>query len=104
LEEYSEINRNIKEERDVKKQSCLKLYNSEETKENYKVKENRQISTLRMLVPPDLLFLSLLSLGRVCIRHQSTMLRESDMRVFALNFPESCNQSKELYSSCSKIE
>jgi hypothetical protein len=39
LEEYSEINRNIKEERDVKKQNCLNLYNSEETEENYKVKK-----------------------------------------------------------------
>jgi hypothetical protein len=41
LEEDNKINRNIKEESDVKKQSCLNLYNLEETKENYKVKKNQ---------------------------------------------------------------
>jgi hypothetical protein len=40
LEEYSVTNRNMKEKSDVKKQICLNLYNSEEIKENYKVKKS----------------------------------------------------------------
>jgi hypothetical protein len=58
LEEDNKINRNIEEESDVKKQNCLSLYNSEETKEYYKMKKNQLIDqydeeALLLQIPQD---------------------------------------------------